>query len=248
MEQVEYEKMGEFESHYWWHRGKLHLIETMFDKYLGKSGLRSIEMGCGTGEVMDLAQKWGDVTGVEISKSAVDYCKSRGFKNLILGDVTKLSVAELGKDYDLALSMDVLEHVQDDVAAMKKIHEILKPGGYFFVSVPAYKFLWSNHDEALHHKRRYHSLEIKQKLKDSGFEILQSTHFVAALFFPIAFVRLMSNFVRRSAYPKSSYVAVPDFLNNLFITLLKVESTFTKFMNLPLGTTLFVVARKNEAS
>ena len=248
MEQVEYEKMGEFERHYWWHRGKLNLIETMFNKYLGGSDLKSIEMGCGTGEVMDLAQKWGGITGVEISESAIEYCRGRGFNNLVLGDITRLSNDVLGTGYDLALSMDVLEHVQDDVVAMRKIHEILKPGGYFFVSVPAYKFLWSNHDEALHHKRRYHSLEIKEKLKDSGFEVLQSTHFVALLFFPIAFVRLMSNFVRRSAYPKSSYVKVPNFLNNLFILILKFEAHLTRFMNLPLGTTLFVVARKNEAS
>ena len=148
--------------------------------------------------------------------------------------------------YDLVLALDVLEHIRDDVRTMKKVRKLLKPGGLFFVTVPAYKFLWSTHDEALHHLRRYHSLEINQKLRDSGFMILKSTHFIALLFFPIAFVRLLNNIVRRRAYPKTHYLPLPKKINDFFTRLLEIESKIIKSIHLPIGTTLVVVAKKNE--
>ncbi len=129
---------------------------------------------------------------------------------------------------------------------MKKVRKLLRPSGLFFVAVPAYKFLWSTHDEALHHLRRYHSLEINRKLKDAGFEILKSTHFVAALFFPIATVRLLNNFIRRRAYPKTHYLPLPQKINNLLAKILEIESKIIKRIYLPVGTTLVIVARKNE--
>ena len=112
------------------------------------------------------------------------------------------------------------------------------------MSVPAYKFLWSTHDEALHHRRRYHSLEIKTKVKDVGFELIKKSHYVTILFFPIALFRLMSNFIRRTAYPRTHYVPVSNKLNNLFTKFLLWEARLLKSMYLPVGTTLVVVAKK----
>jgi hypothetical protein len=129
---------------------------------------------------------------------------------------------------------------------MEIVRKLLKPGGLFFVTVPAYKFLWSTHDEALYHLRRYHSLEIKTKLKDSGFKILKHTHFVATMFFPIASVRLLNNFIQRKAYPKSHYLSLPSFLNDLLTWFLKVETVLINFIYLPFGTTHVVVAKKEE--
>ncbi|MFC1722488.1 class I SAM-dependent methyltransferase [Patescibacteria group bacterium] len=245
MEQVEYKKMRDHEEHYWWHKGKLHLVNSLYEKYFGgKQNLKILEIGCGTGEVMNLLKNWGDVYGVDYSKQALEFCRERGFTNVILGDFNTLDLSEHKDSYDLVLSLDVLEHIRDDVETMKRVFEILKPGGMFFVSVPAYKFLWSNHDEALHHTRRYHSLEINQKIKDSGFEVVKSTHFVTALFFPIAFVRLMSNFVRKTAYPKTSYFPLPTKVNDLFSGFLRFEAFLIKHFSLPVGTTLVVVAKK----
>ncbi len=247
MEAVEYKKMEDFERYYWWHRGKLSLISTLHQKYMeGKTGLHILEIGCGTGEVLNLLKKWGEVTGVDYSEEAIDVCRSRGFKDLYCEDINKLDISKNNGNYDLILALDVLEHIRNDVETMKKVRKLLKPGGMFFVTVPAYKFLWSTHDEALHHLRRYHSLEIKQKLRDSGFEIIKSTHFIASLFFPIAFVRLLNNFIRRKAYPKTHYFPLPEKVNNFFTKLLEIESKIIKSTNLPIGTTLVVVAKNNE--
>jgi len=247
MEAVEYRKLEDFEKHYWWHKGKLSLIASLYNKYLkGKKDLRILEIGCGTGEVLNMLKNWGEVTGIDYSRKAIDVCKRRGFADLYCEDVNKLDLSKDYGKYDLILALDVLEHIRDDVKTMKKVRELLKPGGLFFVAVPAYKFLWSTHDEALHHLRRYHSLEINQKLKDSGFKILKSTHFVAALFFPIALVRLLNNFIRRRAYPKTHYLPLPKIINDLFTKILQIESKVIENVYLPVGTTLVVVAKKHE--
>ena len=247
MEAVEYKKLEDFEKHYWWHKGKLSLITSLYSKYLkGKKDLNILEIGCGTGEVLTLLKNWGKITGMDFSQEAIEACKKKGFNNLYCEDINILDLSKDYGEFDLILALDVLEHIRDDVKTMKKVRKLLKPGGLFFVAVPAYKFLWSTHDEALHHLRRYHSLEINQKLKDSGFEILKSTHFVAALFFPIASVRLLNNFIRRRAYPKTHYLPLPQKINNILTKILEIESKIIKNIYLPIGTTLVVVARKNE--
>ena len=244
----EYEYMEKFEKTYWWHQGRLNLLRVWLEKL--NIGLKTrpniFELGCGTGEVTSFLNKYGRTKSIDVSPEAVKYCKEKGLKNVFLQDVVEYDVKKEANKYDYAFALDVLEHIQDDTAAMKNTYDVLKPGGYFIVTVPAYKFLWSHHDEALHHKRRYHSLEISQKLKDTGFEIRKISHFVFFLFFPVVLIKVIgANLFGRTAYPKnSSYVAVPDKVNKLFIFLLKVEAILTKFVSLPLGTTIFVVARK----
>lgn len=247
MEAIEYKKLEDFEKHYWWHKGKLSLIESLYRKYTGgKKDMNILEVGCGTGEILNLARKWGRVTGVDSSSEAIAVCRKRGFKNLYSADFNQLDMSKEYDSFDLVLALDVLEHIRDDVKVMKKVYKLLRPGGLFFITVPAYKFLWSTHDEALHHLRRYHSLEINQKVRDSGFRILKSTHFVTALFFPIATVRLLNNFIRRKAYPKTHYVPLPKRINDLFSGLLGLESKLIEKFYLPIGTTLVVVAKKDE--
>lgn len=247
MEVIEYKKMGDFEKHYWWHKGKKELVKQLYLKYFnGQKDLEILEIGCGTGEILSLLKQWGNTTGLDVSQEALDYCKTHGFQNLILEDINSLDLNQHESKYDLILALDVLEHIQEDVTAMKQVYKMLKPGGMFFVTVPAYKFLWSNHDEALHHKRRYHSVEIKLKLKDVGFKILKHSHFVFTVFFPISFIKFMENFVNKKAYAKTHYVPVPKFLNDLFTKILYLEAKLIKYLYLPLGTTIVVVAKKDE--
>jgi 2-polyprenyl-3-methyl-5-hydroxy-6-metoxy-1,4-benzoquinol methylase len=247
MEVVEYKKMEDFEQHYWWHKGKLRLIEALYDKFvpseIKNKKVKILEVGCGTGEVLKLLSRWGDVKGIDISKEALDACRRKGFKNLVQGDINELNLRNEYGSYDLVICLDVLEHVQEDLSALKEMNKLLRPGGILMLTVPAYKFLWSTHDEALHHKRRYHSLEIKTKVRDAGFQILKHTHYVTVLFFPIAAVRLLNNFVRRTPYPKTHYLPLPKSINSFFIKILDWEATIVKYFYLPMGTTMALVAK-----
>lgn len=245
MEKKEYQKMANFEENYWWHKGKKHLVEVILDTYFNgnKEKLEILEIGCGTGGITKELTKWGKVTGVDTSKEAIEICRKRGISHLIVADFNNLSKEQLNTKFDLILALDVLEHIQDDIRTLKKVRSYLKKNGYFFASVPAHKFLWSEHDEALHHKRRYHSLEITHKLKDTGFNIVKKTYFVVTAFPVIAFYRIAGNFFKKTAYPKTSYIQLPELLNNLMVYILKMEATLIRKISFPIGTTIVIVAK-----
>lgn len=246
MEQTEYNKMEYFEKFYWWHKGKLFMVNTLIDLFLSskKGSMNILEIGCGTGETLKTLEKWGNVYGIDMSKEAIDFCKTKGFKNVVLGDINEMDISEYKNKFDLIVTLDVLEHIQDDVSTLKRMRTMLKDNGYILINVPAYKFLWSDHDEALHHKRRYHSLELTQKVKDAGFTVLKKTHFVFTTFIPIAMFKFLSNFFRRTAYPKDSYVMLPNIINDMLSKILYVEALAIRKISLPFGTTLCVVAKK----
>ena len=182
MKTLEIEKMANMENSYWWHLGKKYLVKSLIEHHFDKSrSLNILEIGCGTGGLTQSLTQFGDVTGFDISSDAVEFCKNKGLKNIYVQDISKLDTAGYTKKYNLILALDVLEHLQEDVLAMQKVREMLDDRGLFFINVPAHKFLWSEHDEALHHKRRYTTFEITNKLIDHGFEITKKT-----LYFSIA--------------------------------------------------------------
>lgn len=245
---TEYAKMAEEESHHWWHLGKMHFVEDLIKRtYSPKKQLKILELGCGTGHFTQRLKKYGKVLGADISVEALKVCRNRGITNTKKVDITKMTPSVFGGEkYDLVLALDVLEHIQDDLNVMERTHRILADDGLFIITVPAYKFLWSDHDEALHHKRRYRSVELTTKLTDAGFEIVHKTHYVAFLFPAIFAYRMFRNIFSRDVYPKTSYFMLPSLLNRFLFFLLKIETRLSQLFYLPVGTTFAVVARKRE--
>lgn len=245
MNSVEIQKMAEMEKSYWWHIGKRHMVKALVKKYFGeRKDLNILEIGCGTGGLTQELTQFGKVTGFDISSDAVAYCKSKGLKNIFVQDIISLDVSKFEEKFDLILALDVLEHIQEDVIAMQKIHTMLKEDGLFFINVPAHKFLWSEHDEALEHKRRYHRVELVKKVIDSGFEPVSNSYFVSLISPLIILYRFWGNIFGKSTYPKTSYVLLPSKLNNLLVNLLKLETGLLLRVRIPFGVTLNIVARK----
>ncbi len=241
--------MNEFEKNYWWHQGKKFLVNELVKKYgsniKNEDGLRILEIGCGTGEITESLQKYGNVTGIDMSNEAADFCRERGLENIIVADINTINIDSLEK-YDLVLALDVLEHIQDDIEAIKRVGKLLSQDGYFIINVPAYKFLWSEHDEALQHKRRYSTYEIKRKLEDNGFEIVKMSYFVFAAFPFIAMFKFLKSVFGRSAYPKTSYIQIPNFVNKIMTKVLETEAHLLNYTYLPFGTTITLVAKKAD--
>jgi SAM-dependent methyltransferase len=144
-------------------------------------------------------------------------------------------------------ALDVLEHVREDLPALREINRILTPGGKLIITVPAYGFLWSEHDEALHHYRRYVARELRAKLVASNFEIERSTYFITALFFPILFFRLWQGLRRTSIEASVSYRLPPSWINRMLVWSLDVERFLLDQFNLPFGVSLVVVGRKPKS-
>src|SRR3972149_9949190 len=126
MDYKEYENMERFEKSYWWHRGRLYLLGRLINTYLPerKGGLQLLEVGCGTGETIRLLSNFGEVTGIDVSEKAVEFCRGKGLQNILLGDVNKLDLSKHRNKYDAIFALDALEHIQDDVEAMKRINEM----------------------------------------------------------------------------------------------------------------------------
>ena len=244
MNNVEIQIMADWEKDYWWHRGKMYLINTLILNYFpNRKDLEILEIGCGAGEITKELLKYGSVVGVDLSEKAAEVCLSRGLPSILIGDINEIDLSQLGGKFDLVLALDVLEHIQDDTETMRRVRALLQDDGLFIVNVPAHKFLWSEHDEALFHKRRYHSFELTQKLKDSGFEIVKKSFYVCTASPAMAFYRIWGNLFGKSAYAKTSYVKLPHFLNELMVNILKLEAKIAAKWSLPFGVTLTVVAK-----
>ncbi|OGC74556.1 hypothetical protein A2425_00805 [candidate division WWE3 bacterium RIFOXYC1_FULL_42_17] len=247
MTSKEIEKMASMEDEYWWHIGKRYLVNSLIERHFGnKKNLNILDVGCGTGALAHFLTKFGDVTGFDMSPDAIEFCKHKGLSNVFVQDVSKLEGEKHARKFNLIVALDVLEHVQDDILVMQKIREMLSDDGLFFVNVPAHKFLWSEHDEALEHKRRYHRLELTKKLNDAGFKIVSNSYFVTVISPLIILYRAWGNIFGKSAYPKTSYVLLPKMLNDFLVTLLKIETWILLKTFIPFGVTLNVVARKNK--
>jgi SAM-dependent methyltransferase len=245
MNSKEIATMAYYEDKHWWHIGKRKLVKALIMRNFAQvDNLIILEVGCGTGENLRMLENFGEVTGLDISKEALEHCRKNGFENVVLGDLASGLSGLPYAEFDLIIALDVLEHIQDDVTAIKNIYNLLKDDGILIVTVPACKLLWSSHDEALEHKRRYSKNELVGRLCDNGFDMVQVSYFVFFLF-PFLFgLRFLQNVFGRDVYPRTRYYLPPWKLNELFVKMLDFEIFLLRSMELFLGSTLFVVGRK----
>lgn len=243
MEQHEYQTMFELENDYWWFVARRNLVtEIVARESQRKEHLSIFDAGCGTGANLEAISRYGETFGVDMAHAAIDFCRKRGIERLAISRLEHL--AYLSESFDIVTALDVLEHVDEDLKAMSEIHRVLRPGGMLLVTVPAYGFLWSEHDEALHHRRRYAAYELRNKLSLVGFEIERCSYFITTLFFPILFIRILQGIFKKSTHPKTSVVELPRLLNALLVGLLGLEQGLFRYINLPFGVSIVCIARK----
>jgi SAM-dependent methyltransferase len=150
--------------------------------------------------------------------------------------------------FDIVIASDVLEHIEDEQKALKEWNRILKPAGKLIVFVPAFKILWSKHDEANHHYRRYSKLDLIRVLEKAQFEIDRSSYWNFILFFPTSLVRLVQRIV--SKYGQKSgdqLVELNRVANKILVYLVKTENILLKVLNFPVGISVFATASKKTA-
>lgn len=243
MEEHEYKTMFELENDYWWFVARRNLVEEIVKLQASScKDPKIFDVGCGTGANLAVFSEYGKSFGIDMASSAIKFCRSRGLNNLIISKVE--SLAYLSESFDIITALDVLEHIDDDVTAMKELYRVCKTGGTLLVTVPAYGFLWSEHDEALHHRRRYAAYELRNKLTLAGFDVERCTYFITFFFFPILFIRILQSIFKNSTQPKTSHVQLPPVVNKLMISILGLEQWFLRFINLPFGVSIVCTACK----
>jgi SAM-dependent methyltransferase len=242
----EYRRMADLEGVQWWYVGMRRIARALLTPLLEAGGARPrrlLDAGCGTGWNLQDLGVFGETHGIDLSPLAVITTRRRGGR-VIQGNLLGLPYAN--SSFDVVTSFDVLYHawVEDDVQAIRELARVLKPGGLMLVKVPAFKILWGAHDEAVHSRHRYTRGEVEDLLGRAGLRLVRSTY-ANSLLLPVLLLR---RFLDRLFDRHGSDVALlPPLLEKIFGGLLGIEARLVERFNLPLGASVFAVARKPDA-
>jgi SAM-dependent methyltransferase len=240
----EYDVMYRQEQAYWWYVSRTELLHYyMRDVVRLPPTPKIVDLGCGTGANLEVLAQYGTALGLDFSPEALSFCRKRALPRLMRANGEALALANAS--VDLFTAMDSLEHIPDDLAALREIHRSLKPGGTLLVTVPAFGFLWSEHDEALQHLRRYSAPELRNKLKAAGFELSRVTHVLFFLFPVVLAMRILQNFTKSSVVPRTSITMLPSLVNAVLLAINRLEMWLLRFLSFPVGVTIVAVARKS---
>jgi SAM-dependent methyltransferase len=248
MEERYYETYYQHETEHWWFRWRFALIREVIGRIEGiPKRPRMLDAGCGTGQMLKLLQRQGQAVGLDLSREAIMFAASRDARNLVLGSVTNPPFAE--GTFDIALALDVIEHVDDDCGILRGLRSLVRPGGALIVTVPAFQFLWSDHDRINHHRRRYRADELRERLEGAGFEIDRITYCNTALFPIVTVVRRAQALMRRfrpqaDTELDSDLHRYPNVLNELLYRLMLVETRLLRRFDMPVGVSILAVARR----
>ncbi len=171
------------EDRHWWYSGRRRVLEVALRNLALAPGTRVLDAGCGSGRNMVELRRLGTVTGIELSAPSVQAARARGVGEVIEGSALEMPFAQ--DSFDLAVSLDVIEHLEDDVAALRELRRVVAPGGRLLVTVPAYQWLWSRHDVINHHHRRYSRGTLVGAAERAGWRCERTTHF-NSLLLPLA--------------------------------------------------------------
>jgi SAM-dependent methyltransferase len=248
----EYALMFQVEDRHWWYHGLRGMLELYWKKYAEEQSAERrqaavLDVGCGTGATLDWLAKRGRPTGIDFSPEAIRFCRNRGHDSTAVGSATALPCATGSFDqasFDAIISFDVFCHrsIPDKRQPLREIHRLLKPGGLLFLNLPAYQWLYSSHDIAVHTDHRFTRNEVIDMLQECGFQPLETTYWNTLLFPIILAVRLW----RKILPPKESDLAGGGKgpTNTVFTHLLKCERRLIQLHRMPCGLSIFAVARK----
>lgn len=249
MQQHTYSIMYRVEGEHWWFVGRRRILESFVQRIsqdlkrdLNVTRPHILDVGCGTGANLEMLSQFGDAEGVDVSHDALAFCRERGLKNVRHGEAEKLPYED--ETFDLVTALDVVEHLDDDLAGLREMQRVLKPGGRALFFVPAFKFLWGVQDDISHHRRRYRIPELRRVVKEAGFEVERTTYANITFFAPILLGRALMKVTRlRPASENNINVSA---LNGVLGRVLGAESAILRRLNFPFGVSALCVARRVE--
>jgi ubiquinone/menaquinone biosynthesis C-methylase UbiE len=247
----EFDRMFAVEESHWWYRGRRSLVRDALDRYApARRPLHLLEVACATGMSFRFLADYGEIRGIDISDETIRLCAQRGIDRIVKGDAVRLPFTDAA--FDVVLALDAFEHVDDDVGAMKETYRVLRPGGVLVATVPAFMSLWSPHDDAYHHRRRYRRPQFRARLREAGFHVERVSYSTMRLFPAVFALRRWRRMtggddVTDSGLrsPTSDFaVRFPAPVEALAGAITSAEVALQRRVNLPFGVSLCAVLRK----
>jgi SAM-dependent methyltransferase len=243
VEKEEYQRLFELEDRLWWFVGMRAISLALIERFVPHpSPLAILDVGCGTGGMLEHLGRYGSVVGVDVSDQALAYAKHREPRALVRAGLPHLPFVT--GSFDLLTSFDVIYHqaVGDDEAALSEMARLLRAGGRLLLRVPAHDWLRGRHDVAVQTRHRYGKRELREKLRRAGLEVSYLSY-ANCFLFPVAVsMRLAEKLSRPQEGSDVRDVSPP--VNQLLTGALKLEAAILPRAPLPLGLSLVAVAER----
>lgn len=242
MKEHTYPIMFRVEQSHWWYTGRRKILADFVEKICRQvtdRRPRILDVGCGTGANLLMLSEYGDAEGVDVSEDALAFCRERGLEKVRLGAAEDLPYED--GTFDLVTAFDVVEHIDDDLAGLREMRRVLRPGGRVLLFVPTFMFLWGLQDDVSNHRRRYRLPELQRVLEQAGFEIERTTYANITFFLPILAMRQLMRLTGVKAESENNINV--SALNGVLGSVFGAESWILKRMNLPFGVSGLCVAR-----
>lgn len=235
-----YKEMAALQEEHWWYEGRRQILASIIDGLKLSDNANILEAGCGPGANLTMLQTFGAVSAVEPEEFAAKYASDLSGLNVKTGFLPE--PFPFDGPFNLIGAFDVIEHIDDDVGALKALHTRSADNGCAVFTVPAHQWLWSKHDDINHHKRRYSRAQFKTALESAGYNVEKISYYNMWLFPLAVAVRHLKKALGKE---DESDVQMPSpVVNKILKSLFASEKHLLKFINLPFGLSIIAVCRK----
>lgn len=235
--------LAETEESFWWHRGRQRIVRRLLHRFVS-SGARVLDIGCGPGGTTLAYASGREILATDSSPESLRWARERGLSVAAM-DASRLAVAP--QSFDAVVALDILEHVPDDAAVIREAYRALRPGGVLVVTVPAYQFLWSSHDVAVGHLRRYTRRPLVTMVRECGFRVAVGEYTMATILPAAVIMRLAERLRPAAAEPTAKFTPLPRVVNAALERIVGLGPIPVPLVPVPFGLSIVVVAVKEGA-
>lgn len=240
MESWRYREQFEIEDRHWWFRSRRAVVRSLLSRAGVPPSPRILDAGCGTGANLREYERLGKVTGVDPFPEAIELCRERGLDNVVQARAEKLPFGP--GSFELLFATDVIEHLDDDIVALRELRRVAADGARLVLTVPAYGWLWSDHDVSVHHRRRYTVERLRRSVRAAGWEPALDTYFFTTALPAVALVRTLKR-ARSNGDARSDLSLPPAPVNRLLeLPTLAEAKAIERGVRLPAGVSVGMVS------
>ncbi len=241
MDQSVYDRMQKQDTSHWWFVARRRILSEEIARLCLPREARILEAGCGAGGNLSMLARFGETCAMELDPTMREVAAIRSGIEILPGCLPG-EIPFPPASFDLVAAFDVIEHIDRDGEAVEALARLLRPGGAMAITVPAYRWMWSDHDREHHHKRRYVRREVGKLMENAGLEIRRLTYFNTLLLPLVAAARLAGRVASGNGRADDNMPAAP--LNAALREIFALERHLLKFAALPAGVSILCIARK----